>query len=71
MDSIMKNIGGEYVDLFSRNIVQLFCKSFEKLVCLYMCVNWEYYMQGWENVYWCTVLETQVVENVTMVISWR
>ena len=50
MDSIMKNIGGEYVDLFSRNIVQLFCKSFEKLVCLYMCINWEYYMQVWENV---------------------
>ena len=34
MDSILKNIGGEYVDLFSRNIVQLFCKSFETLVCL-------------------------------------
>lgn len=50
MDSIMKNIGGEYVDLFSRNIVQLFCKSFEKLVCLYMCINWKYYMRAWENV---------------------
>ena len=34
MDSMMKNLGGEYLELFSKNIVALFCRSFEKLVCL-------------------------------------
>ena len=31
-------------------------------------INWEYYMQSW-IMYLCTVLETQVVENVTMAIG--
>jgi len=32
LDSIMKNLGGEYLQLFSRNIVATFCHTFEKLV---------------------------------------
>ena len=32
MDSIMKNLGGEYLQLFSRNIVRIFCHAFESLV---------------------------------------
>ena len=32
MDSIMKNLGGEYLQLFSKNIVATFCLTFEKVV---------------------------------------
>ena len=32
LDSIMKNLGGEYLELFSKNIVATFCHTFEKVV---------------------------------------
>jgi len=28
----MKNLGGEYLDMFSKNIVATFCNTFEKVV---------------------------------------
>ncbi|XP_014235867.1 pre-mRNA cleavage complex 2 protein Pcf11-like isoform X2 [Trichogramma pretiosum] len=31
IDSIVKNLGGSYLELFSKNIVQTFCKVFEKV----------------------------------------
>ncbi len=33
LDSILKNVKGEYLQLFSKNIVHIFCHCFEKLVC--------------------------------------
>ncbi len=33
LDSILKNVKGEYLPLFSKNIVHIFCHCFEKLVC--------------------------------------
>ena len=32
LDSIMKNLGGEYLQLFSKNIVATFCHTFERVV---------------------------------------
>ncbi|XP_064404805.1 pre-mRNA cleavage complex 2 protein Pcf11-like isoform X2 [Halichondria panicea] len=32
LDSILKNVKGEYLQLFSKNIVHIFCHCFEKLV---------------------------------------
>lgn len=34
VDSIMKNLGGEFLQLFSKNIVRVFCHAFESLVCM-------------------------------------
>ena len=34
MDSMMKNLGGDYLELFGKGIVAWFCRSFEKLVGL-------------------------------------
>ena len=32
IDSIVKNLNGKYLQLFSRNIVRVFCHAFESLV---------------------------------------
>ena len=52
LDSIMKNLGGEYLQLFSKNLVATFCHTFEKVVrscegtikvlvmfCVFVCIG--------------------------------
>ena len=33
VDSVMKNLGEEYLKVISKNVVAVFCHAFEKLVC--------------------------------------
>ena len=44
MDSIIKNLGGQYLQLISKNIVRLFCEAFQSLVGVVgrgnECVSW-------------------------------